>query len=125
MRKEYLTISSAAQVELIINRSRFIGQAFPAAGEEEALRRLQAVRDQYGDATHNCYAYRIGPRGETARFSDDGEPGGTAGLPMMEVLIRRKVTNLIVVATRYFGGVLLGSGAVSYTHLTLPTTTRV
>ena len=78
----FKTIAHASEEEFVINRSRFIGRCFPVQTEEEALAHLAALRKQHYDATHNCYAYRIGTRGETARFSDDGEPSGTAGMPM-------------------------------------------
>ena len=108
----YRTVKGPASVELVINKSRFIGQCFPITTESEALEKLAALRKQYWDATHNCYAYSVGKKGEIARFSDDGEPGGTAGLPMMEVLRGAGVTDVLVVVTRYFGGVLLGTGGL-------------
>ena len=82
----YRTVKGPASVELVINKSRFIGQCFPISTESEALEKLAALRKQYWDATHNCYAYSVGKKGEIARFSDDGEPGGTAGMPMMDAL---------------------------------------
>lgn len=108
----FKTIAHASEEEFVINRSRFIGRCFPVQTEEEALAHLAALRKQHYDATHNCYAYRIGTRGETARFSDDGEPSGTAGMPMMEVLTANDVTNVLCVVTRYFGGILLGAGGL-------------
>ncbi|MDD6045841.1 MAG: YigZ family protein [bacterium] len=108
----FKTIAHASEEEFVINRSRFIGRCFPVQTEEEALAHLAALRKQHYDATHNCYAYRIGTRGETARFSDDGEPSGTAGMPMMEVLTANDVTNVFCVVTRYFGGILLGAGGL-------------
>ncbi|MPM96170.1 IMPACT family member YigZ [bioreactor metagenome] len=80
--------------------------------EEGALELLEHTRKRYYDARHNCFAYSIGRLGETARFSDDGEPGGTAGAPMMEAIRHSGVTDLIVIATRYFGGILLGTGGL-------------
>jgi len=108
----YLTVGRASECELIIQKSRFIGSCRPVTTETEALAVLAGIRKRHWDASHNCYAYRIGGRGETARFSDDGEPSGTAGQPMMEVLTRRQVTNVICVVTRYFGGTLLGAGGL-------------
>lgn len=108
----FTTVSREADVELIINKSRFIGRCFPVSTEEAALSRLEEIKKRHRDATHNCYAYSIGPMGGAARFSDDGEPGGTAGLPMMEAIKSKGVTDLIVVVTRYFGGVLLGAGGL-------------
>ena len=108
----YRTVKGPASIELIINRSRFIGQCFPIVYEEEALDKLAQIRKQYWDSTHNCFAYSVGQKGEIARFSDDGEPGGTAGLPMMDALRGAGVTNVLCVVTRYFGGVLLGTGGL-------------
>lgn len=108
----FKTVARASEEEFVINRSRFIGRCFPIQTEEDALAHLAAIRKQHYDATHNCYAYRIGTRGETARFSDDGEPSGTAGMPMMEVLMANGVTNVLCVVTRYFGGILLGAGGL-------------
>lgn len=108
----FKTVARASEEEFVINRSRFIGRCFPIQTEEDALAHLAAIRKQHYDATHNCYAYRIGTRGETARFSDDGEPSGTAGMPMMEVLAANGVTNVLCIVTRYFGGILLGAGGL-------------
>lgn len=108
----YKTIKQSAQDEFIVNKSRFIGYASPCQTEEEALAFLKLIRDRHRDATHNCYAYVIGENAGIMRYSDDGEPGGTAGLPMMEVLKKRGVVNCCVVVTRYFGGILLGAGGL-------------
>ena len=108
----FRTVRAAASVELVINRSQFIGQCFPVSSEAEALDILQGLRKKYWDATHNCYAYSVGQKGEIARFSDDGEPGGTAGMPMMDALRGAGVTNALCVVTRYFGGILLGTGGL-------------
>jgi len=108
----YKTLRQEAADEVIINKSRFIGYACPCETEEEALAFLQKIRAKHKDATHNCYAYVIGRNAGIMRYSDDGEPGGTAGLPMMEVLKAQGVVNCCVVVTRYFGGVLLGAGGL-------------
>lgn len=108
----YKTIKKTAKDEFIINKSRFIGHATPCETEEEALTFLKQIREEYRDATHNCYAYIIGRNAGIMRYSDDGEPGGTAGMPMMEVLKARGVVNCCVVVTRYFGGILLGAGGL-------------
>ena len=108
----YKTVKKTASDEIIINKSRFIGYASPCETEEEALAFLKRIREKHRDATHNCYAYIIGANAGIMRYSDDGEPGGTAGLPMMEVLKNRGVVNCCVVVTRYFGGVLLGAGGL-------------
>ena len=108
----YKTLRQEAADEVIINKSRFIGYACPCKTEEEALAFLNKIRTKHKDATHNCYAYVIGRNSGIMRYSDDGEPGGTAGLPMMEVLKAQGVVNCCVVVTRYFGGILLGAGGL-------------
>lgn len=108
--KPYRTVSAASETEYVVNRSRFIGRCFPVTDEAEALQILERIRKQHWDATHNCFAYRL--RSGAARYSDDGEPQGTAGLPMMEVLKKRDLYDLMVVSTRYFGGILLGAGGL-------------
>lgn len=106
---EFQTPAKAAQSELTEKRSRFIGQIWPAEGEEEARERIETVKKQHYSARHNCWCYRL-RAGALERCSDDGEPQGTAGQPMLEVFRRENVTNLCCVVTRYFGGVLLGTG---------------
>ena len=110
--KPYRTLLKAASDEFIVNKSRFIGYGQPCETEEEALAFLSDVRARHKDASHNCYAYIIGPNMGVMRYSDDGEPGGTAGMPIIEVMKARGVTNACVVVTRYFGGVLLGAGGL-------------
>ena len=110
--KPYKTLIQDAQDEFIVNKSRFIGHGRPCETEEEALAFLSEMRAKYKDATHNCYAYIIGANMGVMRYSDDGEPGGTAGMPIIEVMKARAVTNCAVVVTRYFGGVLLGAGGL-------------
>ncbi|MBR6028425.1 MAG: YigZ family protein [Clostridia bacterium] len=110
--RPYKTLRAAALDEFIVNKSRFIGHAAPVQSEEEALRFLDSIRREFRDATHNCYAYTIGANMGVMRYSDDGEPGGTAGLPMMEVIKHQQVCNCCVVVTRYFGGILLGAGGL-------------
>lgn len=108
----YKTLMKRNQDEFIINKSRFIGYGAPAETEEEALAFLAEIRRRHADATHNCYAYIIGANMGVMRYSDDGEPGGTAGMPIIEVMKNRGVVNACVVVTRYFGGVLLGAGGL-------------
>lgn len=108
----YRTVKAPAEVEIVIQKSRFIGRCFPVKSEEAALLILADIRKKHWDATHNCFAYRLGERADCGRYSDDGEPGGTAGLPMMEVLKNRGLTDVLVVVTRYFGGILLGAGGL-------------
>ena len=107
---EYLVPTGYGEDEFIEKRSRFIGHIFPVETEEEALEKIQQLKKKYYDATHNCWAYVI--RGGAMRFSDDGEPGGTAGNPMMQVLQRDGLNNVVCIVTRYFGGVLLGAGGL-------------
>lgn len=112
MSAPYKTLKQASSDEFIVNKSRFIGYAAPCQTEEEALSFLRSIREKHKDATHNCYAYVIGRNAGIMRYSDDGEPGGTAGLPMMEVIKAQGIVNCCVVVTRYFGGVLLGAGGL-------------
>ncbi len=96
--------------EFTEKKSRFIGRIWPVESEEEALLKIQEMEKQYKDAAHNCWAYII--RGGASRFSDNGEPGGTAGNPMMQVLQKEQLNNVLCVVTRYFGGILLGAGGL-------------
>jgi len=107
---EYLVPSGYGEDEFIEKKSRFIGRVWYVESEEEALARIQEMKKQHYDASHNCWAYVI--RDGAMRFSDDGEPGGTAGNPMMQVLQREELFNIVCVVTRYFGGVLLGAGGL-------------
>ncbi len=112
MAASYKTLMKRGCDEFIVNKSRFIGYGAPAETEEEALAFLAEIRKKHADATHNCYAYIIGRNMGVMRYSDDGEPGGTAGMPIIEVMKNRGVVNACVVVTRYFGGVLLGAGGL-------------
>lgn len=107
---EYLVPTDFGEDEFIEKKSRFIGRIWPVETEEEALEKIQQMKKQHYDATHNCWAYVI--RDGAMRFSDDGEPGGTAGNPMMQVLQREQLYNVVCVVTRYFGGILLGAGGL-------------
>lgn len=107
---EYLVPTGFGEDEFIEKKSRFIGRAWPVETEEEALQKIQEMKKQHYDATHNCWAYII--RDGAVRFSDDGEPGGTAGMPMLQVLQREGLNNIVCVVTRYFGGILLGAGGL-------------
>lgn len=98
--------------EYVEKRSRFIATVRRCESEEEAAAFIDEMKKKYWDARHNCSAYVLGSRGELTRCSDDGEPGGTAGRPMLEVLLGEEVRNAAVVVTRYFGGVLLGTGGL-------------
>ena len=108
--EEYLVPTDYGEDEFIEKKSRFIGRVWPVETEEEALEKIQQMKKQHYDATHNCWAYII--RDGQMRFSDDGEPGGTAGNPMMQVLQREQLYNIVCVVTRYFGGILLGAGGL-------------
>lgn len=101
----------AAEIEFVEKRSKFIGRIWPIDTEAQALEHLKHMRKQHWDATHNVYAYALNDN-NIARYSDDGEPSGTAGLPVLEVLQKNKVTNALCVVTRYFGGILLGGGGL-------------
>jgi len=109
MEKKYYTVLKEAVVEIEEKRSRFIASVKPVSTEEEALEFINQLKSKYWNATHNVYAYFIGGDVPIQRFSDDGEPSGTAGIPVLEVIKRVGVQNLVVVVTRYFGGVLLGA----------------
>ena len=110
--KAYKTLIRQGEDSFIINKSRFIGYGCPCETEDAALAFLAEIRARHRDATHNCYAYIVGANMGVMRYSDDGEPGGTAGMPIIEVMKARGVTNACVVVTRYFGGVLLGAGGL-------------
>ena len=107
---EYLVPTQFGEDEFIEKKSRFIGRLWPVETEEAALEKIQEMKKQHYDATHNCWAYII--RDGAVRFSDDGEPGGTAGMPMLQVLQREGLYNCVCVVTRYFGGILLGAGGL-------------
>ncbi len=108
----YQIIEYGGTAEIEEKKSRFIAHVTSAETEEEALAFIEAVKKQFWDARHNCYAYLLGEKGQTMRFSDDGEPTGTAGRPILEVLTGSGIRNLVVVVTRYFGGTLLGTGGL-------------
>ncbi len=108
----YTTVSGTSREELLINKSRFIGYCASCESEADALTFLQAVREEHKTATHHCYAYIIGENSGIMRYSDDGEPGGTAGMPIMDVMRAKGIVNCCIVVVRYFGGVLLGTGGL-------------
>ena len=114
----YITIANEFRTEYIIEKSRFIATIAPVSTEEEAQAFMQRISKEFWDATHNCTAYAIGPRQEQQRSSDNGEPSGTAGKPMLEVLKKTTITNVAVVVTRYYGGIKLGAGGLirAYSH---------
>ena len=108
--EEYLVPTDFGEDEFYEKKSHFIGRLWPVETEEAALERIQQMKKQHYDATHNCWAYII--KDGAVRFSDDGEPGGTAGMPMLQVLQRERLYNCVCVVTRYFGGILLGAGGL-------------
>jgi len=108
----YRVLLEGAEGEIVEKKSRFIATVARCETEEEAVRFIEGVRKKYWDARHNCSAFVIGERAELTRCSDDGEPSGTAGRPMLEVLLGEGIRNVAVVVTRYFGGVLLGTGGL-------------
>lgn len=109
----YCTIKTRERSELVIKASRFIASIAPAASKEEALEYLQDIRKEFYDATHNCFAYRLGAEGLNFRFSDDGEPSGTAGRPILFALQKARISDVILVVTRYYGGTKLGVGPLA------------
>lgn len=112
MLKTYRTVEQFGQDEIIIEKSTFIGYAKPVADEDEALAFIQEIKKKHRDATHNVPAYVLGENNDIQRCNDDGEPSGTAGVPMLEVLKKEDVRNVAVVVTRYFGGIKLGTGGL-------------
>ncbi len=112
MLKKYKTILNQAEAEIVEKKSRFIATVRPVKTEEEARSFIDEMKKKYWNATHNVSAYQIGDRNEIQRCSDDGEPQGTAGKPVLDVLIGENIKNTAVVVTRYFGGTLLGTGGL-------------
>ena len=112
MRESYFTIYKSGVGETTEKKSRFLGLAQHVTSEEEALAAVEAVRREHYDARHHCFAWVIGEQGDIRRAADDGEPQGTAGMPMLEVLEGRTLRDVIVIVTRYFGGTLLGTGGL-------------
>jgi uncharacterized YigZ family protein len=98
--------------EVTEKKSRFIAHVFNVTSEEKAVEHINTVKKEYWDARHNCYAYVVGEKNELQRFSDDGEPSGTAGKPILEIITQSKIQNCLIVVTRYFGGTLLGTGGL-------------
>jgi uncharacterized YigZ family protein len=110
---EYMTLRSRAHGALTVRGSRFLAEAVPVREKEECDEAVRAVRKEYFDATHHCFAYRLGPDGMQFRTNDDGEPSGTAGKPILAAIDRAKLTGVMVVVTRYFGGTKLGAGGLA------------
>ena len=112
MLKQYKTVYQGREAEIIEKKSRFIATVQPVHSEEEALAFIESIKKKYWNATHNCFAYVIGEQFQVQRCSDDGEPSGTAGKPMLDVLLGEEIHDVAVVVTRYFGGTLLGTGGL-------------
>lgn len=111
-KQDYKIVYKEGIGEITEKKSRFIAHVFPILEEQEAIAHIDRLKKEYWDARHNCYAYVLGARNELQRFSDDGEPQGTAGKPILEVLLGEEVHDCLVVVTRYFGGILLGTGGL-------------
>ncbi|MEQ6019883.1 YigZ family protein [Staphylococcus saccharolyticus] len=114
MEKTIVTIKQAHSIENVVNKSRFIAYIKPVYSEDEAKSFIDEIKTQHKDATHNCSAYTVGPEMNIQKANDDGEPSGTAGVPMLEILKKLEIHNACVVVTRYFGGIKLlgGSGLI-------------
>jgi len=112
MLERFRTVRQFGSSEIVIRKSRFIGFAKPVATEDEAVQFIQEIKKQHAQATHNCSAYMIGERDEIQKQSDDGEPSGTAGKPILEVIKNQGLKNTAIVVTRYFGGIMLGAGGL-------------
>ena len=121
MLEQYRTVYEGGEGEITEKKSRFIATVHPVESEEEALAFLEEMKKKYWDARHNCYVYSIGMNREFTRCSDDGEPSGTAGRPMLDVILGEDIYNVAVVVTRYFGGILLGTGGLvrAYSEATI------
>lgn len=113
MNEEYTILLEGAQAETELKKSRFIAHLKPVESVEAAVDFINEMKKQYYDARHNCYAYVIGKDGDTVKYSDDGEPAQTAGLPIYNVLKETQIRNAVIVVTRYFGGTLLGAGPLA------------
>ncbi|WP_410769993.1 YigZ family protein [Fontibacillus sp. BL9] len=112
MLERYKTVRGAGDKEIVIKKSRFIGHVKPVESEEEAVSFIEEIKKRHWNATHNCSAYMIGERDEIQKQSDDGEPSGTAGKPILEVIRNQGLKNIAIVVTRYFGGIMLGAGGL-------------
>lgn len=108
----YKSIHQYGRDEITINKSRFICSTAPVNTEEEAIEFIEKIKKEFKDARHNVYAYTVGENSNVQRFTDDGEPSGTAGMPVLNVINQEELKNVVVVVTRYFGGILLGAGGL-------------
>lgn len=121
MLEQYRTVRRQASAEIVIKKSRFIGHVKPVESEDEAIAFIEQIKKEHWSATHNCSAYVVGERDQFQKQSDDGEPSGTAGKPILEVIKQQGLKNTVVVVTRYFGGIMLGAGGLirAYTEATV------
>ncbi len=109
---EYFVVDLPGKGEIVEKKSKFISHVLPVKSEQQAVECIESIKKKYWDARHNCFAFVIGKNNEIQRFSDDGEPQGTAGKPILEVLTSQNIHNALIVVTRYFGGTLLGTGGL-------------
>jgi len=109
---EYKAVYVGRSAEIVEKKSKFIATVFSVESEQEAISNIEKMRKKYWDATHNCFAYAIGLNNEITRFSDDKEPAQTAGKPILDVILKEGIHNVLIVVTRYFGGTLLGTGGL-------------
>ncbi|MEK9197470.1 YigZ family protein [Ureibacillus sp. 179-F W5.1 NHS] len=112
MRKDYKTVKGFGEREIVLSKSRFIAYVNRAESEEEAIEFINSIKKKHPNATHNCSCYMIGEHDQIQKANDDGEPSGTAGVPMLEVLKKQGLKDTVVVVTRYFGGIKLGGGGL-------------
>ena len=111
-KEQYITVKKPSESLYIVKKSKFISNVLPIKDQKEAENHIASFRKKYWDATHNVYAYTLGLDDDTQKFSDDGEPSGTAGKPVLEVIKSKNIKNVLVVVTRYFGGIKLGAGGL-------------
>ena len=118
MLKNMKTLYQEGNAELVVKKSKFLAVAKPVSNEQEAQAIIEALKKKYWDAAHTVFAYQIGERNEIQRYSDDGEPSGTAGIPLLDILRGQSIQNAMIAVTRYFGGTLLGTGGLvrAYGH---------
>lgn len=112
MTENYITIKGEGTAEIEEKKSRFITHVYPIKSEAEALSYIEAIKKKYWDARHNVYAYQLGENNSIQRYTDDGEPSGTAGMPVLDVLRGKDIRDTLIIVTRYFGGTLLGTGGL-------------
>ncbi len=112
MTNKYKTLLKSGKAEIVIDKSLFIGYSSPVSSEEEAIKFIEEIKNNHKDATHNVSAYTVGLNNEIQRYSDDGEPMGTAGIPVLELIKKEDLRNVVIVVTRYFGGIKLGGGGL-------------